>query len=194
VKRAVPPFAGLVASVSPYHSAGMRRLSTVLVVGAVGVLTIAGTVAAFWPSGRDESSAESGRQPAVPSTQVPRGSSSQATVLPRCRHDQLALSLEKLGGDQVIVLRHVHGERCHRGGLILSLTVTDRDGESEQVSLASEAGVLDLSGDFLPDFEEVEGFNYLPRCGQRGPFVATARADGYSARRRIAVSPACRRS
>jgi hypothetical protein len=94
----------------------------------------------------------------------------------------------------VIVLRHVHGERCHRRGLILSLTVTDRDGESEEVSLASEAGVLDLSGDFLPDFEEVEGFNYLPRCGQRGPFVASARADGYSARRRIAVSPACRRS
>jgi hypothetical protein len=93
----------------------------------------------------------------------------------------------------VIVLRHVRGERCHRGGLILSLTITDRDGKSERVPLGAEGG-LDLSGDFLPDFEEVEGFNYLPRCGQRGPFVATARVDGYSARRRIAVSPACRRS
>jgi hypothetical protein len=172
----------------------VRRVSTVIVVGAVGVLAVAATVVVFLPSGQESTSAEDGRHPVVVSTQVPSGSPSQAAVLPRCRHDQLALSLEKLGGDQVIVLRHVRGERCHGGGLILSLTVADRDGKSEGVSLAAEAGVVNLSGDFLPDFEEIEAFNYLPRCRQRGPFIATARVDGYSARRRIDVSPSCRRS
>jgi hypothetical protein len=172
----------------------VRRLSTILVVSEVDVLAVASTVATLWPSGEGTTNTDRGQQPAVIPTQFQGGSSSQAVAIPRCRHDQLALALEKLGGDQVIVLRHVHGERCNQGGLILSLTAADRDGEREQVSLAAEGGVLNLSGDFFPHFEEVEGFNYLPRCGQRGPFIATARADGYSARRRIDVSPACRRS
>lgn len=169
----------------------MRRLLTVVLVGAIGSLVVAATAVELWPSGNAPVGADRGRLAGAPAP-IPSGSSSQATALPRCKRDQLALSFEVLGGDQVVALRHVRGKLCDRAGLLLALTVTDREGNREQLPLAPEGGVLNLSGDFSPGFEEVEGFNYMPRCGQRGPFVATARAGGYSARRTIAAAPTCR--
>lgn len=102
--------------------------------------------------------------------------------LPPCTVQNLALSIDVLGGSPFIALRHAWGKPCHLARLPVDLTVRDRAGRRVQL-VTSESSV---AGDFPRDFVRLIGITYLPTCRQRGPFVAFATVDpAYAARRRL---------
>jgi hypothetical protein len=81
----------------------VRRRITRIVAGAVAALAVAGIVDAVL---RSDGEAHRSSAPAKVTTV------SAPAPLPVCRPEQLALSIETLGGSDVFVLRHVRGEPC----------------------------------------------------------------------------------
>lgn len=100
----------------------------------------------------------------------------QASALPHCRRAQLALSLEAVGGQNEVALRHVRGRPCRLAHLRLRVFVTDRRGERNELGLG---GLDQLGGEFTSGIERIVPFSI---CSEGAPFVAEARAGPYVAR------------
>lgn len=83
---------------------------------------------------------------------------------------------------RLFVVRHVWGKPCHLNRLPVDLTVKDWAGGPVRLTTASESVV---AGTFAPDFERLINITYLPKCDQRGPFVAFVNVGPYSARRKL---------
>jgi hypothetical protein len=102
--------------------------------------------------------------------------SETASPLPRCKREQLALSVESVGDQSGVALRHVQRPACQLTSLPLRVFVTDRKGKRQELGLGDEA---ELGGVFSPGLERIVPFSV---CGEGAPFVAEARAGPYSAR------------
>jgi hypothetical protein len=102
--------------------------------------------------------------------------------LPPCSREQLALSIEVLGGSGTAVLRHVRGKPCRLARVPVDLRVLDRAGKRVGLSYSSDPA---LAGNFFPDFERLLGITYLPTCAARGPYTAIATVGSYSARGKL---------
>lgn len=159
----------------------LRSGLTWAVGAALVALAITATVDALWsssPRAADLSGDVSG-------TSAGRGSGSPrepVDALPPCAAQNLALSIDVLGGSPFIALRHNWGKPCHLARLPVELTVRDRAGRPVR-RVGSEASV---SGDFPRAFVRLIGITYVPTCKQRGPFVAFVTVGpAYSARRRL---------
>lgn len=165
----------------------LRTRFTWVVVGGILALAVAGTVDALLGS-------ESGTAPetgaGLPQPRSADALSVPAEVttapLPRCTAQQIAVSIDVLGGSATIAVRHVWGSPCHLPRLPIDLTVKDRAGN--RVRLPTTEGSETQSrvgGDFSPGFEQLINITYLPNCDQRGPFRAFVNVGPYFARRKL---------
>jgi hypothetical protein len=145
----------------------MRRLATWLIVGFLGAVVVAATIATLV---RDDSNARGGTSPSRP-------------VVPRCRPAQLTLSIEMRTDRPVIVLRHVSGPPCDVGTLQITTRVRDRRGEAVLVQDFRSA----FTGEISPAVDFISGFVYTPLCNQRGPLVATVTAGEITASQTLPV-------
>jgi hypothetical protein len=102
--------------------------------------------------------------------------SATASQLPRCKREQLVLSVENVGDQSAVAVRHVQGPACRLTSLPLRVFVTDRDGKRDELGLGDEA---ELGGEFSRGLERLVPFSV---CGEGAPFVAEAKAGPYSAR------------
>jgi hypothetical protein len=71
----------------------------------------------------------------------------------------------------------------------IDLHVYARHGEP--VALLSFNGSGRFSGDIAPDTSFLAALVFLPRCGQRGPFLAVVAAGPYTAKRTLPHPRAC---
>jgi hypothetical protein len=147
----------------------MRRLATWLVVGFLGAVVIAATIAALARDGDGNSAA------------LGDTSASTLVVAPPCRAAQLALSIEMRSGRPVVVLRHVSGPSCDVGTLRIVTTVRDRRGE--RVLAQDTRGAF--SGEISSDVEFIGGFVYTPFCNQKGPLLASVTVGDLTASRTV---------
>lgn len=143
----------------------MRRLATLLIVGFLGAVVVAATIATLV---RNDDGNSAVRSDASPSTLV---------IVPRCRAAQLALSIEMRHDLPKIVLRHVSGPSCDVGTLRIATRVRDQRGE--RVLAQDFRGAF--TGDISPDVQFISGFVYTPMCNQKEPLVATVRAGDLTA-------------
>jgi len=124
-----------------------------------------------------------GLRPPAPPEDEPRSAARTTPMpLPRCSSEQLALSIEVLGGSPTAVLRHVMGEPCRLTRVPVDLRVLDRAGNRVRRSYGGDQAV---DGKFFPDFERLLGITYLPTCEARGPYTAIATVGPYSARGKL---------
>jgi hypothetical protein len=162
--------------------------------GALVALLIAGTADVVLSSEAPESESNGTRE-----TQAARASAASANQgetsplqitanapLPPCEVQNLALSIDLLGGSPFIALRHAWGKPCHLRRLPVHLTVKDRTGERVEVAYTQSR----IAGDFTLDFERLLGITYRPTCKQHRPFIAFVTVGpAYSARRRLPDFP-----
>ena len=174
----------------------LRSRLSWLVIGAVAVILVAAAVDAFRSS---EPSASSPSRETT--TERPAGETTLAVVttpesLPRCTVQNLALSIDVLGGTASIVVRHVWGRACHLAPLPVRTSLTNRFGG--RVRLATVGGGRPdvqsrVGGDFSPGFERLIDIPYLAHpplanCNSRGPFTAFVIVGPYSAQRKLSGS------
>jgi hypothetical protein len=157
----------------------LRTRLSWLVIGGVAVILVAAAAVAIRSS---EPSALSPNR--VAATERSAGEATLAGVttpesLPRCTVQNLALSIDILGGTATVALRHVWGRPYHLDPLPVHLSVTDRVGK--RVRLAAVGGGPDVQSrvgdDFSPGFERLIDIPYLAdppltNCNSRGPFTA----------------------
>jgi len=149
----------------------MRRLATLLIVGFLGAVVIAATIAALVRDGDRNSAKLRDTSPPAP------------VVAPPCRVAQLALSIEMRHRSPTVILRHVSGPSCDVGTLRITTKVRDRRGEP--VAAQDLRGAF--AGEISPDVEFIGGFVYTPLCTQKGPLVATVTAGDLTASQIIPV-------
>jgi hypothetical protein len=159
----------------------VRRRITWVVAGAVAALAVAGVVDAVLRSDGDSSQPSAANGDEVTSVRA------EPAALPACRREQLALSIEILGGGDVFVLRHVRGGPCRLPAA--RVTVKIRDGRDRQVQVANAPS--EVSGDFAPDVEFVGLLTYLITCREDQPIRVTVRVGRYTARRLFPLPSYC---
>jgi hypothetical protein len=142
----------------------MRRLATWLIVGFLGVVVVAATIATLV---RDDDGNPAARDTS-PATRV---------SVPRCRTAQLALSIEMRNASPAVVLRQVSGQPCDVGTLAIATSVRDQEGEP--VLAQDFRGAF--TGEISADVQFISGFVYTPLCNQKEPLVATVRAGDLTA-------------
>ena len=107
----------------------LRTRLSWLVIGGVAVILVAAAVDTIRSS---EPSASSPRR----ETATERSAAGEVTIpveatpegLPRCTVQNIAVSIEVLGGTATVVVRHVGGRACHLAALPVRLSVTNRVG------------------------------------------------------------------
>lgn len=164
----------------------MRRWITWVASGAVAALVVAGVVDAVLRS-EDDSSPRAARRDGARS--VPTTTAVTLGPLPACRREQLALSIEVLGGGDVYVLRHVRGGPCNLRPARVTLTITDRRGRR----IRPASTVPEISGDFPPGSEFVGLLNYLITCREEEPIRVAVRVGRYTARHLFPLPSYCPR-
>jgi hypothetical protein len=110
-------------------------------------------------------------------------------LLDPCRPGQLALAIGRLSGTAVVELTHLRGEPCLVRRVKIDLRVRARDGQPVARLVFDGSGRF--AGEIGPDLSFIAAFTFLPRCGQRGPFLASATLTSYSARRELPDPRAC---
>src|SRR5215211_2946480 len=135
----------------------MRRLATWLIVGFLGAVVVAATIATL-VRGDSDSAARGGASPSRP-------------VVPRCRPAQLALSVEMRSDRPVIVLRQVSGPTCDVGTLQITTRVRDQRGEAVLVQDFRSA----FTGEISHAVDFISGFVYTPLCTKEGRWLRRSR-------------------
>jgi hypothetical protein len=111
---------------------------------------------------------------------------SRAAPLPRCTSEQIAASIDVLGGSATVAVRHARGRACHLASLPVHLRVWDRAGEPLRLPTTEGAEIPSrVGGDFSRGFERLINITYFPpwNCDERGPFLAVVKVGPYVARR-----------
>jgi hypothetical protein len=168
-----------------------RRLTWVIATGVIAIL-VAGTVDAIRSSEPLASS---------PSRETARERSARETTfavvttpesLPRCTVQNIAVSIDVLGGTATIAVRHVWGRPCYLAPLPVRLSLTDRLGGRVRLATVEDGPDVQsrVGGDFSPGFERLIDIPYLANpqlasCNSRGPFTAFVIVGPYSAQRRL---------
>jgi hypothetical protein len=168
----------------------MRKWATRLVLVGIAAIALAAALAIVLSRSdtpRPLPAADRGATTTL--VQAPTTTLGELESLPRCEAQQLALALKRLGGSPFVELRHVRGSPCHVGRMRIDLRVYARGGEP--VALLSFNGSGRFSGDIAHDTSFLAAFVFLPRCGQRGPFLAVVAAGPYTAKRTLPHPRAC---
>jgi hypothetical protein len=152
----------------------MRRLATWFIVGFLGAVVVAATIAALVRNG-DGNPAE--RRIISPSARL---------AAPTCRAAQLALSIEMRHDSPTVILRQVSGPSCDVGTLRISSRVRDQRG---QPVLAQDLRSA-FTGEISRDVDFIGGFVYTPLCKQKAPLVATVTTGPLTARHTVPF-PGC---
>jgi hypothetical protein len=140
----------------------MRRLATWLVFLLVAGVAVVAIVAAIV----NEDSPSSAHAVGASST----------TDVSLCDSKELELSIRASGfGAHVAALRLSGTEPCDVGELHVTARVVDRNG---QPVLTEVAPPQQFAGQIQPGEELIASFDYTMRCRQKGPFSATAVAEG----------------
>jgi hypothetical protein len=164
------------------------RLLSWLLVSALVALAILATLDAFLAES-EQSTDDRDATTSEPRTPIVFPASSPP---PPCRHEQLALSLEMLGGAPAVVLKHVRGRPCHLRPRRVKLTVTNRFGKRERrFELFAAPFGNRLTGDLVRDSAlaaQPPNLTVFDWCAKRGPFILSARVGSYSARFRVPCS------
>jgi hypothetical protein len=166
----------------------LRTRLSWLVIGGVAVTLVAAAVDAIRSSEPLASS---------PSREGRRSDQRERRRLSRClaAPQNLALSIDVLGGTASVAVRHVWGRPCQLAPLPVRLSVTNRFGG--RVRLATVGGGPDVQsragGDFSPGFERLIDIPYLADlpltdCNSRGPFTPFVIVGPYSAQRKLSGS------
>jgi hypothetical protein len=164
----------------------MRRWLTWVITGALAAVLIA--------AAGDALRSRSSSSPISETEAATRPSHAQATrtsvttksaAVPRCRAEQIGVSIDAPGGDPTIVVSHARGARCHLARLPINLKIWDR--ARRRVHLVT-VGQLSVGGDFSPEFDHLINLTYLPDCDQRGPFLAVVSVGPYVARRTLSAN------
>jgi hypothetical protein len=143
---------------------------TWVVVGAVAALLAVAGVDALRSSGHDTSA----------STTTPDAD----RRLPRCTAQEIAISIDVLGGQAALVLRDAGGRPCQLPSFQVRLTVEDRAGH--RLSPEASPHLPPVGGRLSPGIEQTTNFpEYIPDCHTRGPFLGIATVGPYSARRTV---------
>jgi hypothetical protein len=161
----------------------MRSRLGWVIVGALISLILVGTVDAFLSSDEEDSGS---KETTEPDALVDRGGTSpreeaEDEPLPPCTAQQLAVSIDLMGGSPFIAVSHAWGNPCHLRRVPIDMTVKDRTGRPVWRAW-SESGV---GGDFSPDFVRLIGINYQRPCGRPRPLVAFVNVGAYSTRRKL---------
>jgi hypothetical protein len=90
-----------------------------------------------------------------------------------CSAEQIAASIDVLGGSATIAVRHVRGRACHLVRLPVHLKMWDRAGNPVHLPTAEGAHLpFWVAGDFSSGFERLLSIHRVfPECDQRGPFL-----------------------
>jgi hypothetical protein len=152
-----------------------------VVLGGVLALAVAGAVYAHRGSRSSGTASETrARQFSVP----PKNATAP---LPLCSAEQIAASIDVLGGRATIAMRHSRGEACHLARLPVHLKMWDRAGSPVRLPTAEGAHLpLWVGGDFSSGFEQLLSIHRVfPDCDQRGPFLVVAHVGPYVVRRTL---------
>ncbi len=101
----------------------------------------------------------------------------------RCTAQQIALRVEKLGGDLALALTHVWGAPCRTPRLPIDVALLDRAGKEVQATVGVQSAFAPTT--LSPNVELVAGFNFIYLCGQPEPVRVVAEAGPYPARGRL---------
>lgn len=159
-----------------------RTRLTWVVVGGILALSVAGVVDALLGS------SETGRSltgdDGVGSARLTESTTASP---PRCTSEQIAISIDTLGGVATIAVRHARGPSCHLTALPVYLKMWDRAGDRVRLVTPDEnpEGRHRVAGDFSPGFEQLVTITYLLKCNQEGPFLAVATVGSHVARRTL---------
>jgi hypothetical protein len=164
------------------------RLISVL-VGGVLALAVAGAVGELRDAGSSRTSETGAAQRrSVDTFSVP--AENTTAPLPRCSAEQIATSIDVLGGRATIAVRHARGRACHLARLPVQLKMRDRVGNPVRLPTTEGAHIpFQVGGDFSSGFERLLWIHRVfPDCNQRGPFLVVAKVGAYVARRTLSRS------
>jgi len=172
-----------------------RRFSWLIAVGVIAVF-VAGTVDALRSSEPSDSALS-------PATRTERSAAAETNLagttpegLPHCTAQNIAVSIDVLGGTASVVVQHVWGRPCDLVPVPVRLSVTNRFGG--RVRLAGVGGARpdvqsSVGGDFSPGFERLIDIPYLAKtsktsCDRGGPYTAFVIVGSHSAQRKLSGS------
>jgi hypothetical protein len=161
-----------------------RTRLTWVVLGGVLALAVAGAVYAHRGSRSSGAASETrARQFSVPAKNA-------TAPLPPCSAEQIAASIDVLGGRATLTVRHTRGGACHLARLPVHLKMWDHAGNPVRLPTAEGAHLpLWVGGDFSSNFERLLSIHRVfPECDQRGPFLLVVKVGPYVARRTLSRS------
>jgi hypothetical protein len=155
-----------------------KRLSWVI-VGAVLALGAVAAVDVLRSSGASTSSQATPTR----AEEVTFSIQTEAAPVARCKTQQLALEIEKLGGSPALALVHAWAGPCRTPRLPIDITLLDRTGHSVQATVGVQPAFRPTV--LAPNIELIAGFNFVYLCGQPKPVRFLAEAGPYAVRGRL---------
>lgn len=155
-----------------------------VVLGGVLALAVAGAVHAHRGSKSSATPSE------TRAGQFSAPAKNATAPLPPCSAEQIAASIDVLGGRATITVRHTLGGACHLARLPVHLKMWDHAGNPVRLPTAEGAHLpLWVGGDFSSGFERLLSIHRVfPECDQRGPFLLVVKVGPYVARRTLSRS------
>jgi hypothetical protein len=179
--------AGTFIRVPLVSSKVIRTRLTWVLLGGVLALAVVGTVYALrgsaWPG--SASAMQVGQRRSADAFSVP--AENTTAPLLRCSAEQIAASIDVLGGRATITVRHARGTACHLARLPVQLKMWDRAGNPVHLPTVEGAHIpTQVGGDFTSNFERLLWIHRVfPECDQRGPFLVVAKVGPYVVRRTL---------
>ena len=168
---------------------------TWVVVGGLAALLVAAAIDALHSSGSSASSTTEAGAPTQDASArgAPIRTETTPETPPRCRAEQIAVSIDVLGGRPTIALRHARGKACRLARQPMKLTMWDRAGDRvrlARVDLGPEGqcpaeGQCLLGGVLSPGVERLIIIPRLGTCHRRGPFLAVVGVGAHVAQRTL---------
>jgi hypothetical protein len=152
-----------------------------VVLGGVLALAVTGAVYAH------RGSRSSGTASETRAGQFSVPAQNATAPLPPCSAEQIAASIDVLGGRATIAVRHAPGRACHLARLPVQLKMWDRAGTPVHLPTIEGAHLpFWVGGDFSSGFERLLSIHRVfPECDQRGPFFVVAKVGPYVVRRML---------
>jgi hypothetical protein len=171
----------------------LGRLPTWLVVAGVVALLVAAAVDVLRPHRSSEVTPQERRGGEEISGEAPLGTVVKRVTsqLGHCRPSQLALRMERLGGDPALALAHVRGLPCRTTRLPIEVLLFDRQGKRVQATVGIQEAFAPTA--LSLNVEAIAPFNVVFLCRERRPVRAAAKAGRYFTGGRLPRSyrPAC---
>ena len=172
---------------APLVSSKVIRTRLTWVLGGVLALVVAGAVYVLRGSASVGSASEPGAGQRRPAEAFSVRAENTTAPLPRCSAEQIAASIDVLGGSATIAVRRARGGACHLARLPVHLKMWDRAGNPVHLPTVEGAHIpSQVGGDFTSNFERLIWIHRVfPDCDQRGPFLVVAKIGPYIVRQTL---------